>query len=85
MVLPLSAHAIFEIERRGISKEEVEQVFNNPEQKIKVSNRREIWQNKIEVVGVVYVLRVIVDLEPELRIVTVYRSSKVKKYWRDNS
>ena len=31
----------------------------------------------------VYLVRVVVDLEPQLEVVvTVYRTSKIEKYWR---
>ena len=45
---------------------------------------REIWQNRILVEGKEHVLRLVVEVEPELKIVTVYKSSKVKKYWRES-
>ena len=84
-MLPLTSHAKFEMERRGIKEEEIEQVFLNPVQKIKLSGVREIWQNQMTQDGKIYVLRMVVELEPKLTIVTVYKSSKIKKYWREDS
>lgn len=81
-MVPLSNHAKFEMQRRGVSEAEVEAVFREPGQKIKLASGREIWQNKIEKEGKVYVVRIIVETVPTMKIVTIYRSSKVKKYWR---
>lgn len=81
-VLPLSDHAKFEMERREIPEKAVEMVFEGPEQKIMLTSGREIWQNKIIMEGKEYVLRLIMETQPELKIITVYRSSKIKKYWR---
>ena len=82
MDLPLTEHAWFEMHRRGISKLEIEKVFKHPEQKIKMAGIREIWQNKFAQNGKEYVLRIVVELMPKTRVITVYKSSKVKKYWR---
>ena len=84
-MLPICDHARFEMERRGITEEMIKDVYDHPEQKIRVTEGREIWQNKIELGEKSYVLRLVVDLKPTRRIVTVYKSSKASKYWRDDS
>lgn len=84
-MLPLTQHAIWEMQKRGITEEEVTQVFEQPEQKIGVSFNREIWQNIIELRGKKYVLRIVVELSPSVKIITVYKSSKVSKYWKGQS
>ena len=84
-MLPLSPHAEFEMKRRGISREAVEEVFHHPEQKIELAGAREIWQNKSGIAGKIYVVRLVVQRSPELKIVTVYKSSKIKKYWKENA
>lgn len=82
-VLPLSDHAKFEMKRREISDDQVESVFKKPEQKISLENEREIWQNKIRINGKEYIIRLVMQLLPRPKIVTIYKSSKIKKYWRE--
>lgn len=82
MELPLTKHAIYEMHRRNISAAEVAAVFENPMQKIKVTEKREIWQNKTVVGEKVYLLRIVVELKPKLAIVTAYKTSKIGKYWK---
>jgi len=73
------------MQRRGISEDEIKEVYLHPVQKIKLVGGREIWQNQIERDGKVYVLRIVVGIKPNLSIVTVYRSSNVKKYWMEET
>ena len=70
------------MKRRGISEKEVEKVFQQPEQKIELEGDREIWQTKVVLDSKTWVIRIVVELKPRVAIVTVYKSSKVKKYWR---
>ena len=73
-------HAIMEAARRGIASHEVQRVLDAPGQKHVVRLGREVWQS-FTVDG--YLLRVFIDVDrfpPE--IVTVYRTSKISKYWR---
>ena len=81
-MLPFTDHALFEMKRRGISEKEVEKVFQQPEQKIELEGDREIWQTKVVLDSKTWVIRIVVELKPRVAIVTVYKSSKVKKYWR---
>jgi hypothetical protein len=77
--------ALWEMERRGIKKDEVNSVLNAPEQKEEVRSGRCVYQSRL-IYGEppkLYLLRVFVEIDrmpPE--VVTVYRTSKVKKYWR---
>ena len=65
-----SEHARFELLRRGLSEEAV----------------RVVLQSKVllEPPGTVFLLRVFVDVDRRpAEVVTVYRTSKVEKYWRN--
>ncbi len=78
-------HAIAEIVRRRISETDVAQVFSAPEYTTIVREGREVYQSRIESgeTPKTYLLRVIVDIDrnpPE--VVTAYRTSNIKKYWR---
>ena len=69
--------------RRGIGRDVVLQVMSGPEQTEDVRPGRVVMQSRMALEGRVFLLRVFVDVDrqpPE--IVTVYRTSKVSKYWR---
>jgi hypothetical protein len=81
----LTDHARLEMTRRQISEAEVESVLAAPEQTECVREGRVVYQSRIELDGPskTYLLRVVVDVDRQLAdVVTVYRSSKVQKYWR---
>jgi hypothetical protein len=71
------------MERRKISVDLVESVLNNPQQVISEKEGRKAYQSKIDVDGRAFLLRVIVvdDVEPAV-VITVYKTSKIDKYWR---
>jgi len=81
----LTTHAQEEMNRRQISPDEVASVLAAPEQIQSVRQGRNVYQSRIEVgkPPQKYLLRVFIDVDrdpPE--VVTVYRTSKVTKYWR---
>jgi mRNA-degrading endonuclease RelE of RelBE toxin-antitoxin system len=78
-----SRHAQTEMERRKISVDLVESVLDNPQQVISEKEGRKAYQSKIDVGGRAFLLRVIVvdDVEPVV-VITVYKTSKIDKYWR---
>jgi Domain of unknown function (DUF4258) len=81
----LTDHARLEMTRRQISAAEVESVLAAPEQTECVREGRAVYQSRIELgePAKTYLLRVVVDVDRQpSEVVTVYRSSKVHKYWR---
>ena len=81
----LTDHARLEMTRRQISTAEVESVLAAPEQTECVREGRAVYQSRIELgePSKTYLLRVVVDVDRQpSEVVTVYRSSKVQKYWR---
>ena len=81
----LTAHAQFEMERRGIQEAEVAAVLSAPEQAEVVRPGRVVYQSRFErgEPPRMYLLRVFVDVDRELaEVVTAYWSSKVEKCWR---
>lgn len=81
----VSDHALGEMSRRQISVEQVAEVLSSPEQIEQVREGRALYQSRIEMgePSRVYFFRVFVNIDrypPE--VVTVYRTSKVGKYWR---
>lgn len=73
---------------RQISEAHVRQILLAPEQTELVRTGRKVYQSRIELgePSTTYLLRVFVDIDRSLpEIVTVYRTSKVGKYWRTHS
>ena len=81
----LSPHAEWEMARRGIRRELVEAVMDQPEQRLLDESRagRWIYQSRLAFEdGKIYLVRVVVDEDEEPpAIVTAYRTSKIEKYW----
>lgn len=55
-----------------------------PEQRIEVRRGRVIFQRRVRMAGATYLVRAVVDVDrdpPE--VVTVYRTSRIGRYWRN--
>lgn len=81
----LTEHTREEMIRRQISEEDVAAVLTNPEQVEKIRTGREVYLSRLPhgEPSRTLLLRIFVDADrvpPE--VVTVYRTSKVAKYWR---
>ena len=78
-------HAKLEMKRRNIRESIVTNVIKSAEQSINSKNNRVIFKGKFfdKDEKAEMVLRVICELyEPEIiKVVTVYKTSKIKKYW----
>jgi hypothetical protein len=80
----VTSHAAGEMERRGIDVELVRTVLREPEQRLAFRPGREVLQSKALVGGRMYLIRVFVDVDRSpAEVVTVYRTSKISKYWRN--
>jgi len=80
----VSEHARTQAARRGLIEEVVLSVARSPEQRLAVRPGREVRQSRIGMPAgdTLYLVRVVVDSGPEADIVvTVYRTSKIDKYW----
>ena len=78
-------HALKEMARREITREDVKTVLRRPAQTEMVRDGRAVYQSKISMgePPKIYLLRVFVDNDPAPPyVVTVYRTSKIEKYWR---
>jgi len=81
-------HAQKEMVRRQITGEEVAKVLGAPEQTETIREGREVYQSRLQSgePGKTYLLRVFVDIDRfPPAVVTVYRTSKVAKYWRTDT
>lgn len=72
--------------RRGIDEAVLRRVLQAPEQREAIRRGRVVLQSRIEFEGTTYIVRVFVDVDrAPAEGVTVYRTSKIAKYWRSES
>jgi len=84
--LEMTEHARSEALRRQVSEDTVFAVARDPEQRLEARSGREIRQSRIvdAASGKLYLIRVVVEFEAASdTIVTVYRTSRIRRYWRD--
>ena len=80
----LSRHVREEMERRAIPLSMLESVLENPQQVLPERAGKKAYQSQLDFGGgKIFLLRAIVDetVDPAM-VVTVYRTSKISKYWR---
>jgi hypothetical protein len=81
----LTGHASWEMQRRGVTETEVATVLQTPGQREEVRPGRCVYQSRLRFSEsqTEYLVRVFVDVDrTPAEVVTVYRTSKVAKYWR---
>ena len=80
----LSSHAREEMARRDIPVQTVESILNSPQQVVLDAAGKRVYQSKVDFEpGKTYLVRVVMNEESDMPVVvTVYRTSKVEKYWR---
>jgi len=83
MKFRLTAHALREMERRGLDRGLVEGVLERPQQVRAERQGREAPQSKVDFPEGEYLVRAIVGrrLDPPA-VITVYRTRCIAKYWR---
>lgn len=72
------------MERRGISLSMLESVLHNPQQVVVEPGGKKIYQSQVDFgAGKIFLLRAVLaeEADPPL-VITVYRTSKIGKYWR---
>jgi hypothetical protein len=78
----ISRHAEKERLRREISSEQLEEVLQNPQQIVE-DRGKEVYQSQMEFEdGKTYLVRAVVAKTKPAIVVTVYRTSRITKYWR---
>lgn len=80
-----SRHALEELARRGIPQALVDSVLQRPQQIVPEQNGRVAYQSRVDFGGgKIFLLRAIVvgSTDPAV-VVTVYRTSKIDKYWSE--
>lgn len=83
MNFELSTHVQQEMQRRGIPLAVVEAVLAAPAQKVPEHGVVVCYQSQVEINRRLYLIRVMVNetVTPS-KVVTVYRTSKITKYWK---
>lgn len=84
----LTDHARLEMERRQITEAEVAQILAAPEQIREVRPGRVVCQSRVKLGAParVYLLRGFVDVDRRpAQVVTVYRTSRIEKYWGERA
>lgn len=84
----ITAHALFEMARRGIPASVVALVLRHPHQRFAIRAGRDVCQRRV--VSAAHanevLVRVFVDVDRSPQeVVTVYQTSKIDKYWRPGS
>ncbi|MDE2824543.1 MAG: DUF4258 domain-containing protein [Chloroflexota bacterium] len=80
----LTEHARSEMIRREIPSELLRRLMEEPEQVVPTFGGRNVYQSKMQFgEDKTYLLRAIVDDQTQPpTVVTVYRTSSIRKYWR---
>ena len=79
----ISKHAVEEMARRQISLEQVESLMNHPDQIVEAHGGLVCYQCLSTKNGKPGLLRAIInDASNPKNIVTIYRTTKIKKYWK---
>ncbi|MGD0281827.1 MAG: DUF4258 domain-containing protein [Dissulfurispiraceae bacterium] len=84
MKFEISRHAHEEMNRREIPLTTVESVMQNPQQIVDEYGNMKAYQSIMDIgIGKDYLVRVIVnDTIDYAKVVTVYRTGKISRYWR---
>ena len=78
----ITNHAAVQMRRREIDVADVRAILHDPEQVLEVRPGRVVLQSRVMVDNRSQLVRLFVDVdESPVRVVTVYRTSKIDKYW----
>ena len=82
----LSRHAQQEMRRRSIPSALLQSVLETPQQIVPQSGNKRVYQSQLDFGGgTVFLLRAVVDDSSDpATVITVYRTSKIAKYWRNS-
>jgi len=78
MAFTFTPHATENMRERNIPLQVVMTVLNDPDQITSGQENRMVYQSEVNINGKPYMLRVIVEADET--VVTIYRSSKIRKY-----
>ena len=80
----ITPHALLEMQRRRVGETIIRDVLAAPEQRHAVRAGCDVLQSRIAFGDKSQLVRVFVDIDRRpAEVVTVYRTSRIAKYWRD--
>jgi hypothetical protein len=83
MKIIYSRHAEEQLKERKLSKSLVSKILTKPDQVLSGQKGRRVAQTIVTEDGVEFLVRVVYEEEGDItEVVTVYRTTKIKKYWR---
>ena len=78
----LTLHAQSQMQRRGVTEDDVRAVLTAPEQVLEVRPNRLVLQSRVQLGSTARLIRVFIDVDRvPAEVVTVYSTSRVAKYW----
>ncbi len=78
-----SGHALKKLRERELDESLAEEILAAPEQCFPDNKGLMIYQSRVQLPGGTYLLRLFVNEETSpKRVVTIYLTSKLRKYWR---
>lgn len=78
----ITDHANEQMRRRGIGIDIVRSILRDPEQVLEVRPGSVVLQSRLNIENRSQLVRVFIDINASrMRVVTVYRTSKIDKYW----
>ena len=84
MKYSISDHILKRIKQRESAIKEVEECIKYPDQIVSGEKERLIYQKMLPLNGKRKMLRVVVEQKDDsIRAITMYKTSKIKKYWRE--
>lgn len=84
MAIVLTSHARRQARRRGIDEMTVRSVAESPEQVLARPGGREVRQSRVRFAEGEYLVRLVMERSAGVDLViTVYRTSKLDKYWEN--
>ncbi|MFQ5924812.1 MAG: DUF4258 domain-containing protein [Dehalococcoidia bacterium] len=87
-MLVITEHAWFEMNRRQVSEDHVRSVAENPQQTLTIGGGRVVHQSRYfdPAEAREMLLRVVAEeREDDFYVITVYKTSKIDKYWHRGS
>jgi len=84
MKFRLTKHAQKEMRRRKIPEKLLNETLSAPQQVVPGKKGRKVYQSKLDFGrGKIFLLRAVVaDQHDPAVVITLYRTSKIEKYWR---
>ena len=81
-----SSHAEEQLKERDISKQQINIILNQPQQVLAAKKGRKIAQSIVKLERIEFLVRIIyIEKMDCYEVVTVYKTTKIKKYWREKN